>query len=240
MFVMVKPSHITEGRGRWKRTADMGKDDTFVRNPDEFFRTSRDLGARFVVASRRENMLAQLISSYELTTGFDGDHKTDHKKFRNITGHFERSVNQYNDAVRGAMKAGFEILPTSFNEIVGDLCGTTQRIAKAANCTCYKCLQEVQHTGTSRREKTPENRIGRAAWASVKAQLSGTPYEWMLDLKASWWPKGVRRPIELAIYPKSMSPADIAGDGSKVSWGATRQLEEEKGTRKKRRQKSAR
>lgn len=54
------------------------------------------------------------------------------------------------------------------------------------------------------------------------------------------WPKGVRRPIELAIYPKSMSPADIAGDGSKVSWGATRQLEEEKGTRKKRRQKSAR
>merc|ERR1712129_51350 len=44
-----------------------------------------------------------------------------------------------------------------------------------------------------------EIRVGSTAAAKTVDELTGTPYEWMLDLQASRWPSGIPRPIPLLL-----------------------------------------
>jgi hypothetical protein len=44
-------------------------------------------------------------------------------------------------------------------------------------------------------------RIGQDAARNITASLKGTPYEWMLDVAANEWPKGVKRPLSSMPMP---------------------------------------
>ena len=52
------------------------------------------------------------------------------------------------------------------------------------------CNIKVGHTKTSHRGRTLEERVGKSAAALIRSQLSGTPYQWMLELNAIHWPQG--------------------------------------------------
>eukprot|EP00614_Pseudopedinella_elastica_P009628 CAMPEP_0172606686 /NCGR_PEP_ID=MMETSP1068-20121228/26893_1 /TAXON_ID=35684 /ORGANISM="Pseudopedinella elastica, Strain CCMP716" /LENGTH=206 /DNA_ID=CAMNT_0013409483 /DNA_START=600 /DNA_END=1220 /DNA_ORIENTATION=+ len=119
------------------------------------------------------------------------------QKFGGLLATFEKVVKRQNRALAAAMANHFKIVSINFNDIVQDLCGTSRRIAYEASCPVFHCRKEVSHTQTSHRKRTLDGRIGPEAAGAVRIQLTGTPYEWMLDLGATSWPKGTARPVPL-------------------------------------------
>lgn len=86
----------------------------------------------------------------------------------------------------------------SFENVTSGLCeavqSTLRRAYQATQNNAIKhpesCKLKVGHTATSHRERTLEERVGKTAAKVIRTQLIGTPYEWMLDLKAVHWPQG--------------------------------------------------
>ena len=198
VYIHVKPEHITldEKQSRGNRRV--------IKSPEEFFSAAKSIGFRIVAVGWRDNQLAREISSFEMFAGKPG---TPQQKFdaearkhftnRNMVKFFGFKTMLFNRGVIAARKNGLKIVPMSFNDIVKDVCGTSRRVAEAASCPKFRCHIENGHTDKSHHDRGLEGRVGKAAADHLVQELTGTAYEWMLDLEASEWPLGVPRPVPL-------------------------------------------
>lgn len=197
-YVHVKPEHILLR----KESIDSSK---YLTTPEQFFRAAKEAGFSLVVTSFRDNQLARTVSSFEMHPGKFGSVAFLSKAnatFVNtdLIRKFEQLVQDYNRGVVSARAVkGFSMVHITFSEIIGDVCGTSRRIATAAHCPVFTCKEDDGHMDKSHREKDLAGRIGDEAAASVVKQLKGTPYEWMLDLHAMKWPEKVPRPVPVAM-----------------------------------------
>mmetsp|Transcript_11949 Transcript_11949/g.23713 ORF Transcript_11949/g.23713 Transcript_11949/m.23713 type:complete len:348 (+) Transcript_11949:99-1142(+) len=182
-------------------------DDSLLKTPEAFFSAAKEVGFGLVVTSFRDNQLARAVSSFELT----GNTMKGTARFmsQKLVASFEDDILEFNRAVSAAHATGFRVLAITFDEIVGDLCRTAKRIANAAGCSGaqdssqktstqkdgFACRVENGHTEQSHHGLDLVGRVGAQAAQGIVRQLTGTPYEWMLDLNASSWPSGTPRPV---------------------------------------------
>jgi len=197
-YVHVKPEHIL------LRNENINSS-KYLTTPEHFFRAAEEAGFSLVVTSFRDNQLARLVSSFEMHPGKFGSVEFLSKAngsfvHTDLIRKFEQLVQDYNRGVASARAVkGLSMMHITFSEIIGDVCGTSRRIATAAHCPVFTCKEDDGHMDKSHRERDLAGRIGDEAAASVTKQLKGTPYEWMLDLHATSWPKKVPRPVPVAM-----------------------------------------
>lgn len=194
-YIHVKPEHITFIGSR-SSDAPQGH----LTNPEQFFNAARKVGFTTVITSFRDNQLARSVSSYEMKRRSPMDARRTWIE-NDLKEHFKSQVLLFNRGVLAAKQNNFTMLAITFNEIVGDLCGTVEKVVKFAQCTRFKCRQGIGHTDKSHHDRSLAGRIGEEAAASVVKQLKGSAYEWMLDLEASKWPDEVERPVNLLNGP---------------------------------------
>ena len=97
-----------------------------------------------------------------------------------------------------AASARVNLIEFDFGELVEDPCGVATQIGDAMRRTDWQsgdialhtCESKVTHTKDSHRELDMKGRLGAAAATSVRAQLEGTSYGWMLDLSLVSPPPG--------------------------------------------------
>jgi len=138
---------------------------------------------------------------------------------------FEEDARRYVDATKMAVKSGIpKVIQLFFAQYVGhnlchateDLWSTIRRIAVRKRLDLglqshrgaplpsifrkeFRCRKIIEQTHTSHHRWSLDMRIGRAAAEAVRKQLSNTPYEWMLDLTVTTWPRGVHRPVPVQV-----------------------------------------
>jgi hypothetical protein len=193
VYIHVKPEHIMLG--------SKYKGHGYLMTPGEFFHAAKKIGFYLVVTSFRDNQLAREISSFEMFAGSRGSSSFNSKARaifvkQNLTKVFEDKVRLFNRAVVAARHNGFQMVSITFLDIVTDLCKTSEVITDKANCPAFHCHKESGHTDQSHHDRSMSGRVGSEAGYWIKKQLTATPYEWMLDLKAAEWPKDIKRPIK--------------------------------------------
>uniref|UniRef100_A0A7S2SV38 Uncharacterized protein n=1 Tax=Rhizochromulina marina TaxID=1034831 RepID=A0A7S2SV38_9STRA len=203
VFIHVKPWHIilAQKEGR-------------LSDPESFFRVAKAAGFSQVVASFRDNQLAREVSSYEQSVHYiKGKTKVAHKGEEHFSGHniveaFRKDVSKYNRCVNAAHNAGLPLLFFDFDYVTHNLCAATKQIVQAsvasirdanrgsggcATPSFTKCHEIIGHTTISHRKRSLSGRIGKEAAEYVTEQLTGTEFEWMLNLSATVWPAGTPR-----------------------------------------------
>jgi hypothetical protein len=199
-YLHVKPEHIqgrdTKGKIRVLNT------------PDDFFATAKEVGFVAVVLNFRDNQLARQISSFEMSHGVGEEFGPGTPNFLtdasqsfvepDMVGVFEEQARLYNNAVLGARHSGLHIEHLSFYNVTHDICIAARVVAQtSARCPKFKCVEDVRNFKAAAHARTLVERVGTAAAASLVAQLTGTPYAWMLDLSVSTWPADVPRRIPI-------------------------------------------
>jgi len=137
---------------------------------------------------------------------------------------FESDALRFVSLVRSALREGLRVVQLRFEQYVGtNLCHAVEelwsmirkisarKIIKRSLQTLegsqlpanlqkhFSCHRVVEQTHTSHHHWSLDLRIGRRAAKSVRKQLRGTPYEWMLDLSKYKWPGNVRRPVPVYV-----------------------------------------
>jgi len=223
VFIHVKPEHIA-----------FESNITSLHTPALFFKAAREIGFSKVVTSFHDNQLAQTVARVELALSHVRDmppRGSDEWEARvwstykakleivaeggggtweDVPTSFESSIALFNAAVRAARQNKFTMLSSSFAETISDACGIEERIAHFATGHRSKCRQTSSRNETSHRVLTLEERIGRRGAAHAVQQLTNTPYEWMLNLRAMKWPSNVARPIELLTSTSAPRPDQVA------------------------------
>ena len=183
-----------------------------LRTPRDFFRAAYVRGFKVVVAVWRRNVLARQVSSFEL--------KIEHARVRRDEGAREsfcdgaltrliaNLTHSYRRGVDAAKEAGFVVIERTFDDVVGDLCGTVEMVAEALEpeiCGGTKCECrpfESPHVMTSHRDQDMAGRTTPEAAACATRDLGDHPdYAWMLDLNAREPPPSPRRPAHNASRP---------------------------------------
>lgn len=199
-YLHVKPEHI-QGR-------DTKGKHQVLNTPDDFFAAARDVGFVAVVLNFRDNQLARQISSFEMSHGVGerfGPGTPEflpdaHKSFvkTNMVSVFEEQAQLYNNAVLGAKRSGLHIEHLTFYNVTHNICRAAHVVAQVcAHCPEFKCTEDVRNFKAAAHKRTLDERVGPSAAASIITQLTGTSYEWMLDLSASSWPSDVPRHIPI-------------------------------------------
>jgi hypothetical protein len=194
-YVHVKPEHIT-----FKGSQETKAPSSHLVNPEQFFNAAKKIGFSTVITSFRDNQLARSVSSYEMKKRSEEEARRSWIDI-DLKEHFKSQVLLFNRGVIAAKQNNFTMLAITFNEIVADLCGTANKVSQFAKCSKFQCKVGIGHTDKSHHDRTLAGRIGAEAAASVLKQLTNTPYEWMLDLEASEWPKSIPRPVQLLNGP---------------------------------------
>jgi hypothetical protein len=188
VWIHVKPEHIHLDHSSGAS----------LKTPEEFFEAAHEAGFKVVATSFRDNQLAREISSFEMKVGpSDSLIEQINQQQANVqlVAFFEMKIQEFNRGVQAAKTSRMAIVPITFSEIVEDVCGTGERVAAAAGCAEFTCSEFDGHTDQSHHDRTLAGRVGNATAALIVKQLTGTPYEWMLDLDAITWPSNVARPI---------------------------------------------
>ena len=135
---------------------------------------------------------------------------------RRVIRDFEVEAEAYLNATREAVAHGMTVIELSFDQYVGpNLCPAVMNVidemrkilirkSKRENTLLpnsfnlpMQCKKIVAQTTSSHHHWGLDARIGKKSANAIRDQLMGTPYEWMLDLKKSRWPKDIPRPIPI-------------------------------------------
>mmetsp|Transcript_15127 Transcript_15127/g.20284 ORF Transcript_15127/g.20284 Transcript_15127/m.20284 type:complete len:298 (-) Transcript_15127:202-1095(-) len=192
-FTHVKPKHIISG--------SMGT----LRTPEAFMKSIRDVGFTVVVVIRRQNHLARLISSFELSKDYKSHTPLDFDRiatlrFSDIIHSIQLESKVLERGVRAAKAEGLCVHVLDFVEVTQRLCKTIFTVAAdVPSCSDAvergACMSLSEHKTRRGPYIGFRERLGKRAFESVEAQLHGTPYEWMLNESAVAWPVGVRNPV---------------------------------------------
>ena len=109
-------------------------------------------------------------------------------------------------------RLGMAAVELDFVDVVAHVCAAveTALVALVPGATST-CVEQVSHMAASKRHEGLAGRVGPAAARQIEDALAGTPYAWMLDLKATAWPDGALRPEPIA-HPDGPRPRALRGD----------------------------
>lgn len=202
----IKPIHLNRGTGP--------KDLT---NPWMLMGSAaRKVGIELVVSVLRENFLARMVSDFDLQFTEVGRHKGMQKgsqewldiadKFflrRKLKQAFAEEFKRYKQGVKAARLKNISILEFTFADLTTDMCNVVQQIATAMRKLGWAaylnrpemlenpaCQVLVGHTEVSDHKQDLAGRIGEPAAQKVIKQLTGSKFEWMLDIEAIAPPPG--------------------------------------------------
>ena len=181
-LIHVKPEHLVRF------------DDAELRTPFEFFRAAKRAGFKNVITTFRENMLDREISSYQQAVS-RGEAHLFHTA--NFIEYLEDLIELYNVAFGAALANDFNLATYPLSNLARDTCGVVQSLAMTAlQCDAAKfaCVEEQRQRGVST-YGSMESRVGHQAAEDLTEQLTGTPYEWMLNRNTTEWPSDVVRPF---------------------------------------------
>eukprot|EP00438_Fugacium_kawagutii_P017038 Skav207832 [mRNA] locus=scaffold3131:173863:174810:- [translate_table: standard] len=192
----LKPEHLT------------GRNST-LRSPHEFFGAAYKAGFRTVVASFRENQLTRDVSSYRLAVRAHKDlsaFESSDGVFANLIHQYERARRKYTAGVEAAREIGFTIVPCSFAILISDVCACVQpALSTLSRGKSFKCQERQDHVEDANTEKTLSLFVPAELEALIREQLLGTPYEWMLNLGATDWPKDVAPQLPVPTWRQNPS-----------------------------------
>ena len=199
-YLHVKPEHIQKRDTKGKNQV--------LNTPDDFFAAAREVGFVAVVVNFRDNQLARQISSFEMSHGVGQKFGPGTPEFLpdarrnfvevNIINVFEEQAQLYNNAVLGAKHSGLHVEHLTFYNVTHKICDAAHVVAQVCgHCPKFECTEDVRNFNAAAHKRSIDERVGPTAAASLAEQLTGTPYEWMLDLSASSWPSNVPRPIPI-------------------------------------------
>lgn len=196
LLLMVKPQHLFQHGGALQR-------------PQDFFQAAFQAGFRIVVGSFRENQLARDLSSFALMIRNarrrhpDSDYVIDsnsttvksHLHYPGIVRHYEELRANYSLGLEAAYNLGYTIVPFSFQDLIRDTCKGVRRTITALRSlkvsqSFKDCDAVATHISPPHANQTVESATNAEVASIVRAELLGTPYQWMLDLDATDWPPG--------------------------------------------------
>ena len=205
----VKPQHLVIPQSR-------------LRTPEAFARALKAAGFHGVVTIRRQNHLARLVSSFENRVAEWGlrDEPRNHSKVERRalkffaaplrTMEWEAAILERGHAEMARL--GMAAVELDFVDVVAHVCAAVAAalVALVPGATST-CVEQVSHMAASKRHESLAGRVGPSAARLVEDALAGTPYAWMLDLKATAWPDGALRPEPVA-HPDGPRPRALRGD----------------------------
>jgi hypothetical protein len=199
LYIHVKPSHIMG--------AHIHEEGNTLTSVTNFFRKVRNIGIDRIITTYRPNVLARKVSSYEQL------------QYRALKGQIKLVPFQSADAVLKGMAGsakmynrGYEAMVKSgiiphfykFTDATFRTCETIKKITTYMNCDgAFICREKDGQTAISHRQKSLGERIRNEELAqNITDTLTGTPYEWMLNLSENSWPSGVEWPLESMPIPE--------------------------------------
>jgi hypothetical protein len=196
-FMHVKPWHIKRSR---HYTISIQK---FI---DKAFRA----GVRLGLFNHRQNAVARLLSSIEISARYAKVDVYEYASTYNITNIISEFEKQYVSIQVGraeAIKIGMNIIDLDFNEIIYDFCSVIKRIGYEMMklnytniihddnmCKTKFTISKVERLYSNDKKLSIEERMGKEFTIKLYKQLLNTPYEWMLDLSAKQWPDEKQNP----------------------------------------------
>lgn len=194
LLLMIKPQHLFEHGGALQR-------------PQDFFQAAFQAGFRIVVGSFRENQLARDLSSFELKTRQDRRKLPDYVidpnstavkrclHYPGIVRYYEELRTNYSLGLEAAYNLGYTIVPFSFQDLIRDTCKGVRRTIKALRSlkvsqSFKDCSAVATHISPPHANQTVDSATNAEVASIIRAELLGTPYQWMLDLDATDWPPG--------------------------------------------------
>lgn len=104
-----------------------------------------------------------------------------------IVRHYEELRANYSLGLEAAYNFGYTIVPLSFQDLISDTCKGVRRTIQALRS--LKVSQNFKDCDTVATQ-TVDSATNAEVASIVRAELLGTPYQWMLDLDATDWPPG--------------------------------------------------
>lgn len=212
-FAHVKPSHIMQRSSSLK-------------SPETFFKAVKDAGFDIVVVIRRQNHLARLVSSWEISkdykraarrvgnsglkfapldapetadTPFDQAMRRSHL-FANVTKTIMYEDVALERGVAAARREQLRVVEYDFVNTTGRMCETVHDLVGRFQPHCKPAAAHscsVQTTHhTARKSVAFEDRVGSRGFANLAEQLRGTVFAWMLDSSQLAWPHGTTNPVQ--------------------------------------------
>mmetsp|Transcript_9458 Transcript_9458/g.11451 ORF Transcript_9458/g.11451 Transcript_9458/m.11451 type:complete len:252 (+) Transcript_9458:116-871(+) len=114
--------------------------------------------------------------------------------------YYEESRRNYTLGVKAAQEVGFTIVPCNFADLVKDMCACVRPALATLTEKSSGCEERTIHDENADKEITLETFLSEENVAKIRASLKGTAYEWMLNLKATDWPKDVPPPIPVPTW----------------------------------------
>ena len=207
-FTHIKPYHLTHARATDKscRNKKSSKEQGVSNTPgdcvnlndtDSFFPAASRAGFGTVLTSFRENVLAMMVSSYELGERNRKRRRQPSKMFDFKLSYIEQKRRVYDKGLEAAAREGFLVEELSFHEITTDTCGAVSqffslmadhsavtRFERRKERTCKKFVSPHVKSSQGQRGKTLGQRVGVRTAREIERMLRGSGHEWMLDLQA--------------------------------------------------------
>eukprot|EP00438_Fugacium_kawagutii_P003722 Skav208146 [mRNA] locus=scaffold235:241234:243502:- [translate_table: standard] len=112
----------------------------------------------------------------------------------------DRTAYAYAIIIHELMEVGFTIVPCNFADLVKDMCACVRPALATLTEKSSGCEERTIHDENADKEITLETFLSEENVAKIRASLKGTAYEWMLNLKATDWPKDVPPPIPVPTW----------------------------------------
>jgi hypothetical protein len=198
LYIHVKPSHIMG--------AHIHEEGNTLTSVTNFFRKVRNIGIDRIITTYRPNVLARKVSSYELFWSHvkEGQTFVPFQSADAVLKGMAGSAKMYNTGYEAMVKSG--IIPHfyKFTDATFRTCETIKKITTYMNCDgAFICREVDGQMKTSHRQKSLGERIRNEELAqNITDTLTGTPYEWMLNLSENSWPSGVEWPLESMPIPE--------------------------------------
>lgn len=220
----LKPSHLRGNSSELQTTP-------------EFVAAADQAGWRLMVVVYRRNSLARFVSSWELThyrhtTNLKRRHSTQHS-FTGMIRTFEEQDRSLLVGIEAALATpGWRVLALDFLDVTQKLCRSSgavrQELRELGHTWLHpyvpgeeeNCRTHVGHTKTSHSEEPLAKRLGSERAANmIRAQLNGTVYEWMLDLKREVPPpEYVEQMPYMRLVTRATRAGQISGGGEYCGW----------------------
>jgi hypothetical protein len=207
LFTHLKPWHIAQAAQIEPRKDDV--DPTPLYSEDLLFRAAKRAGFRTVVGIFRENQLALSVSATRLNLGNKIGRENAHvrglaqlmtalnRPGASAVAQFDRKRLQYMRGLAAARRHGLNVLTSGFDEATRDMCSLVRNALALtmgdgawSECPCevhidHMRAEALNRTGVPDRERFKYRQLDtleHTAVRRVRSELTGTKYEWMLDL----------------------------------------------------------
>ena len=112
-----------------------------------------------------------------------------------IVRYYEELRTNYSLGLEAAYNLGYTIVPFSFQDLIRDTCKGVRRTIKALRSlkvsqSFKDCSAVATHISPPHANQTVDSATNAEVASIIRAELLGTPYQWMLDLDATDWPPG--------------------------------------------------